>query len=66
MSLWRYIKEPTDQQVNWGSCQDPRGLLVLGQVYEGETEVHSWHTKLLLKGFSGRGFNSISFEEATR
>jgi hypothetical protein len=52
-----------DDQVRWGSCADPRGLLVEGETYEVEREdVHSWHTKLFLKGVdSGRGFNSVCF-----
>jgi len=53
----------TDGQVNWGGNDDPRGLLVEGQVYELERkEVHTWHTKYYLKEFPGKKFNSVSFE----
>lgn len=59
-----YATEATDEQVKWGNCADPRGLLVIGETYEVErVEVHSWHTKVFLVGVdSGRGFNSVSFE----
>lgn len=50
-----------DAQVNWGSNTDPRGLLVEGMEYEVEkVEVHSWHTKVYLKGIDGK-FNSSHF-----
>ena len=52
-----------DDQVRWGSNNDPRGLLEIGNIYEVEKEeVHTWHTKLYLKGINGR-FNSVSFKE---
>lgn len=52
----------TDQQVQWGGCSDPRGVLTDGMLYEVErSEVHSWHTKLFLNGYPGMGFNSVCF-----
>ena len=52
----------TDQQVRWGSNDDPRKVLTVGQTYEVEkVEVHTWHTKVYLVGIEGR-FNSVSFE----
>lgn len=58
----RYIGA-SDTQVNWGSNDDPRGVLVEGEVYEvAAREVHTWHTKLSLVGVKGR-FNSVCFEE---
>jgi len=52
-----------DDQVKWGSNDDPRKVLNTEDVYEVETvEVHSWHTKLYLKGIKGK-FNSVSFEK---
>jgi hypothetical protein len=60
----RYFREATHEQVSWGSCQDPRGVLTVGETYEVENvEEHSWHTKIHLVGYPGRGFNKISFEE---
>lgn len=53
----------TDAQVNWGSCDDPRHLLVEGNEYEIEDRrVHSWHTKLKLRNVPG-WFNSVCFSE---
>lgn len=59
-----YLADPDDIQVKWGTCADPRGLLTVGEEYEVERiEIHSWHTKIFLKGIdSGRGFNDVSFE----
>ena len=58
----RYIGTSSDQ-VRWGSNTDPRSLLTVGVIYEvEEEEIHSWHTKLYLKGIEGK-FNSVSFEE---
>jgi primase-polymerase (primpol)-like protein len=49
--------------VNWGSNDDPKGLLVEKREYEVlREEVHSWHTKLILKDFPNKKFNSVSFE----
>jgi hypothetical protein len=54
----------SDDQVNWGSNDDPRLLLNTETVYEIEkVEIHSWHTKIYLKGIKGR-FNSVSFDFA--
>ena len=53
----------TDGQVQWGSNDDPRGLLTEGEWYEVEDrEVHSWHTQITLVGVKGR-FNSVCFED---
>lgn len=52
----------SDEQVRWGSNDDPRGVLQEGKEYEVEqAEVHSWHTKIKLVGIEGR-FNSVSFK----
>ena len=51
------------EQIQWGSNDDPNGLLTIGEEYEIEEEdVHSWHTKLKLRGIEGV-FNSASFTE---
>lgn len=56
----RYIGA-TDAQVKWGNNKDPREVLVEGDLYEVDNvEVHSWHTKVALKGIEG-WFNSVSF-----
>jgi hypothetical protein len=52
-----------DEQVRWGGCDDPRGVLAVGEVYEVDTvETHSWHTKVSLVGVHG-AFNSVHFED---
>lgn len=49
-------------QVRWGSNDDPNEFLKEGDLAEIESvEVHSWHTKIRLKGIKGR-FNSVSFK----
>jgi hypothetical protein len=50
-------------QINWGSNDDPRGVLIEGNKYYVErVEVRSQHTKLQLRGVYGR-FNSVCFEK---
>ena len=52
----------SQNQINWGSNDDPRGILIEGDLYYVEkVEIHSQHTKLTLRGVSGR-FNSVCFE----
>ena len=49
----------TDDQVNWGSNDDPRLVLDTNTIYEIENiKVHSWHTKVYLKGIKGK-FNAV-------
>lgn len=60
----RYIGS-SDEQVRWGSNDDPRTTLVEGACYTVyAVEVHTWHTKLYLKERPGWKFNSVSFELA--
>ena len=50
-------------QIAWGHNTDPTGMLIVGDKYYVEkVEVHSQHTKLTLRGVSGR-FNSVCFEK---
>ena len=61
----RYLgdDEVSDAVVNWGSNDDPRGLLIKDKEYELlEQDVHSWHTKYILAEFPNKRFNSVSFE----
>lgn len=52
----------SDEQVNWGGCADPRGLLEEGKQYAIQrVDVRSWHTKIYLEEFPGKGFNSVCF-----
>jgi hypothetical protein len=52
-----------EEQVRWGSNDNPKGLLFEGDVYYVErVEIHSWHTKLYLRGIRGK-FNSVCFEK---
>jgi hypothetical protein len=58
-------KGASDDQVKWGSNDDPRGLLVEGEMYTVEKEeVHSWHTKIYLAEHPGKKFNSVCFDDA--
>jgi len=53
----------SQEQINWGSNDDPRTILVEGNEYEIEVvDIHSQHTKLTLKGIPGR-FNSVCFDK---
>jgi hypothetical protein len=53
----------SEVQIQWGGNDDPNGILVVGDEYVIEkVEVHTWHTKLYLKGIKGK-FNSSCFEE---
>jgi hypothetical protein len=50
------------EQIKWGNCDDPNGILIQGDTYYVEhVEVHSYHTKLKLRGVRGK-FNSVCFE----
>ena len=54
----------TKEQHSWGNHTGSPNDLEVGTVYEIErTEVHSWHTKIYLKGITG-SFNSVYFKEA--
>ena len=56
------INHATQVQVQWGSCDPTRGTLTEGGRYEVERiEIRSWHTKIHLKDFPGKVFNSASF-----
>jgi hypothetical protein len=53
----------TENQVRWGGNDNPKELLFEGDVYYVErVEIHSWHTKLYLRGVRGK-FNSVCFEK---
>lgn len=50
------------EQIAWGNNDDPNLVLFVGDKYYVEhVEVHSYHTKLTLRGIYGR-FNSVCFE----
>ena len=53
----------TEEQIRWGSHNDPAGKLKEGMEYiVSDVEVHSWHTKISLEGIDGQ-YNSVCFEE---
>lgn len=55
----------SDDQVKFGGCDNPNNLLEIGGKYTvSDIEVHSWHTKIQLKGYTGK-FNSVCFSEVT-
>jgi len=52
-----------EEQVRWGNNDNPVGILIEGDTYFVErVEVHTWHTKLYLRGVYGK-FNSVCFEK---
>lgn len=54
----------SDEQVGFGSNDDPRHWLKVGEIYRIRSFiVGSWHTKLEFEGFRGRFFNSASFSK---
>lgn len=56
-------EKQTNDQVNWGSNDNPNDLLTVGTLYDVvEIEVHSWHTKIELAGFPGKKFNNVNFK----
>jgi hypothetical protein len=58
----RYLGS-VEEQVRWGSNDNPKGVLFEGDIYYVEkVEIHSWHTKLHLRGVRGK-FNSVCFEK---
>ena len=53
----------TETQVRWGNNDNPVGVLFEGDTYYVErVEIHTWHTKLYLRGVYGK-FNSVCFEK---
>ena len=53
----------SDAQVRWGCNDDPTGFLTECIEYVvDKVEVHSFHTKVILKEFPDKKFNSCSFE----
>ena len=52
----------TIEQVRWGGNDDPKDLLEEGQIYAlDHCEIHSYHSKIYLKDFPGKKFNSVCF-----
>jgi len=55
------------EKKRWGSNDNPKGVLFEGDVYYVERiEIHSWHTKLYLRGIRGGKFNSSCFEKVEK
>lgn len=53
----------SDEQIAFGSCDNPRNILKIGQIYEVKSLIiHSQHTKIELVGINGY-FNSVCFQE---
>lgn len=53
----------SDDQVRFGGGDDPRPLLTVGEVYAVKSvDVHSWHTRITLRQFPSKWFNSVCFE----
>ena len=60
----KFIEEKVSKdQINWGGHSDPSGVLEVGKEYElDRAEVHSQHTKIFLKEFPGKSWNSVWFD----
>jgi hypothetical protein len=59
-----FLEKQSEDQINWGRNDNPNDLLEIGREYEVlEKEVHSWHSKLILKEFPDKKFNSVNFKE---
>ena len=55
--------ETNKESVNWGANDDPEPFLIRGEIYTVErTEVHSWHTKVILQEHPKLKFNSSHFD----
>lgn len=62
----RFITKASIEQIRFGGNDNPNELLELGEIYEvKEKLVHSHHTKLILKDFPDKKFNSVNFRELT-
>lgn len=58
----RFI-ETSKEAVQWGNDHDPEGILIRGGIYTIEkTEVHNWHTKVILQEYPEFKFNSSHFD----
>jgi hypothetical protein len=56
-----YAEKPSEEQINWGSNDDPEKFLTLNESYRvRDVEIHSYYIKVFLEGIEGK-FNSISF-----
>ncbi len=62
--LIKYIAEEVSEiQIQWGGNTNPSGLLVVGQDYELDyADVRSQSTRIFLKDFPGKQFNSVWFD----
>lgn len=57
------VKCISDYENHWGSCDQIKGNLTVGNIYTIENiEIHPWHTKIWLKEVPGKSFNSVYFE----
>ena len=56
--------ECTQEQINWGTNDDPNELLTKDKIYVvSDVDIHNSHTKLTLDGIKGR-FNSVCFNKS--
>lgn len=62
MNLKFTAKKVSQMQIDWGSHDDPKDL-EYGKDYElDHAVVRSQHTKIFLKEFPGKSFNSVWFD----
>lgn len=63
MRLAKYLGDVIDAQISWGNHTDPRNILEVKKLYEvTRVSVHTSHTKIFLKDFPGKSFNSVWFD----
>lgn len=58
------FKSCSKAQWEYAGCDNPNGLLTKGVIYTvASTEPHGFFTRVSLKEFPNRQFNSVCFEE---
>lgn len=60
MAKYKLVAHNSRPQRQWAHSDDTRKHLTVGEVYKAETEVHGWHTILII---NGKRFNSVCFEK---
>lgn len=54
-----------NKHIPWGGCSPVEDYLSIGELCIVEKyEIHSWHTRIWIKGIPGEYFNSVHFEKA--
>ena len=60
----RQVRCIDNKDHTWSHNDRASEFLKVGQIYFAESiDVHSWHTRVYLREFPGRWFNSVAFAE---